>query len=161
MAASVFSRFLLNRLSERSKWYTVGKISLMHIFFISITFSNSLRFNSRFKFTKFWNSVFQKNSNFWNYFGSTFWTVCRNEVCDTPLESYERGATFICCNVFEIPYGFKLILKIVRMTTGGSSRFSWIFLQTAGRNDLNYSDKWFEKIYRKTTAATRCPPHDF
>jgi hypothetical protein len=43
------------------------------------------------------------------------------------LESYGRGATFICRNVFEIPYGFKLILKMVRRTTGGSGRFSAIF----------------------------------
>ena len=27
-------------------------------------------------------------------------------------------------NVFEIPYGFKLILKIVRWTTSGNGRFS-------------------------------------
>ena len=40
------------------------------------------------------------------------------------LESYGQGATFICRNGFEIPYGFKLILKIVRRTTSGSGRFS-------------------------------------
>ena len=44
-----------------------------------------------------------------------------------PLESYGRGATFICRNYFEIPYDFKLILKMVRRTTSGSGRFFTIF----------------------------------
>ena len=38
------------------------------------------------------------------------------------LESYGRGVTFICPNVFEIPYGFKLILKIMRLSTNHSGR---------------------------------------
>ena len=40
------------------------------------------------------------------------------------LEIYGQGATFTCRNGFEIPYSFKLILKIVRRTTSGSGRFS-------------------------------------
>ena len=43
------------------------------------------------------------------------------------LESYGQGATFICRNGFEIPYSFKLILKIVRRTMSDSGRFSRIF----------------------------------
>ena len=42
--------------------------------------------------------------NFWCCFCFSFWTVCRNEAYDTRLESYGRGAIFICWNVFEIPY---------------------------------------------------------
>ena len=43
------------------------------------------------------------------------------------LESYGQGATFICRNGFEIPYGFKLILKMVWRMTSGSGHFSQIF----------------------------------
>ena len=40
------------------------------------------------------------------------------------LESYGQGATFICRNGFEILYGFKLIFKMVRLTTSDSGHFS-------------------------------------
>ena len=43
------------------------------------------------------------------------------------LEIYGQVTTFICINGFEIPYGFKLILKIVWRTTGGSVRIFVIF----------------------------------
>ena len=43
----------------------------------------------------------------------------------------------MCPNVFEIPYGFKLILKIVRRTTSGSDGFFMKFLQIADQNDPN------------------------
>ena len=69
-------------------------------------------------------TFFQIFCNFRYYFRSSFWTVCRNEACNMPLESYRQGATFICRNGFEIPYSFKLILKIVWRTTSGSGRFS-------------------------------------
>ena len=39
------------------------------------------------------------------------------------LKSYGQGATFTSRNGFEIPYSFKLILKIVWQTTNGSGRF--------------------------------------
>ena len=62
-------------------------------------------------------------SNFRYCFRFSFLTVCWNEACNISLKSYGRGATFICFNVFEIPYGFKLISKIVWRTTSGSKRF--------------------------------------
>ena len=40
------------------------------------------------------------------------------------LESYEEGTNSTCRNGFEIPYSFKLILKIVWQTISGSGRFS-------------------------------------
>ena len=40
------------------------------------------------------------------------------------LEIDGQGATFIYRNGFEIPYSFKLILKIVRRMTSDSGRFS-------------------------------------
>ena len=46
------------------------------------------------------------------------------------LESYGQGAPFICTNGFEIPYSFKLILKIVWQTTSGSRRFSRNFYKS-------------------------------
>ena len=57
-ASERFLVFFLNRLSEWSKWYTVEKISTRRIFYISVIFSNSLRFKSSFKCTKSQNSVF-------------------------------------------------------------------------------------------------------
>ena len=43
------------------------------------------------------------------------------------LEIYGQVTTFICINGFEIPYGLKLILEMVRRTTGSSGRFLRIF----------------------------------
>ena len=79
---------------------TVGKISPRRIFFISIIFSNSLRFKSSFKFTKSRNSVFYFFLNFRYCFRSIFLTVCRNKACNMSLESYGQGANFSYWNVF-------------------------------------------------------------
>ena len=68
-------------------------------------------------------------SKFRYCFRFSFLTVCRNDACNTPLKSYGRGTTFICGNVFEISYGFKLILEIVLRTTSGSGGFSLNFCE--------------------------------
>ena len=126
----------------------------MHIFFIYKFFSNSLRFKSSFKFTKSRNSVFQVFLNFRYCFRSSFWTVCRNEPCDTPLESYERGTTFICWNSFKIPYSFKLILKNRAADDEWQRPFFAKFLQTAGRNDSNDTAleryRWYATLWCRT-----------
>ena len=64
-------------------------------------------------------------------------TAGRNDSNDTPLESYGQGATFICWNIFEIPYSFKLILKIVRRRTSDSGRFLRNVYKPVCRNDSN------------------------
>ena len=44
-------------------------------------------------------------------FGRHFQTVYRIDANDTPLESYEKSATFT--HFFEIPYGLRAVLNIL------------------------------------------------
>ena len=96
-----FSKPLVGTKHMIHRWKGIVATHLFRIYY----FSNSLRFKSSFEFTKS-RKFFEFFQIFRYCFHSSFLTVCRNKACNIPLESYERGATFICWNVFEIPYGF-------------------------------------------------------
>ena len=69
------------------------------------------------------------------------------------LESYGHGATSTCRNGSEIPYSFKLILKIVWRTMSGSGRFLRNVYKPVCRNDSN--DMPLERYRRDTTFSCR------
>ena len=109
----IFSKPLIGIKQTIRRWKDIIEAHLCHIYYFSLYRGITFFFEIFAIFGIVFALVFQQ-------FVETRRVICR-------WKSYGQGATFICRNGFEIPYSFKLILKIVQRTTSGSGLFREIF----------------------------------
>ena len=75
------------------------------------------------------------------------------------VESYGQGATFVCRTSFQIPCGFKLILKTVRLPVSDSERiFVNLFKPFIGMMHMIY--RWIAIEKEQKTHVDRFPKID-